>query len=440
MTLLLLCAPALADDTYWRLRDRLTTEFLVVTEEPGGSIPATRRVDTTASMKWADATIQLGWYVGALAIEEALLRDALLPGFDQGGARTADGSARELALALGAFDRLDDHAADGFPDCAGPWGLDGFFVRDDVPADFGAQFDGISTIESDWIDPTLTNKEESQDQLIHVLLGLAIVARVTDPELEVDGVRLRDQAVATAARFGAHAAADGEWVIRNPGCEDRAVNRGEAAQFFSTAIAATVASITGEAPAEGLFADAWEASADPDFPAWDNSDNLHMALALATAGDAWGEPTGPRIVTLAEAHRWEAYPALHAFLHGASADVDMDALEGRLSMQLDEIGEGDPASPWPSGPTSNGWTTWHRYIVESDEQYVGSSGSTGYAYPGTDWLLARMAYAAVWEVDWPVAAGDVPAEEEAVACGCDGGSAAWLVFAPVVGWRRRRER
>ncbi len=438
--MVLLATLAFADDTYWRVHDRLESDFLVVGGGPGESIPATRRVDTTASMKWADATIQLGWYIGALAIEQAILADpAVLPGFDPSGARTADASARSLAFALDAADRLDDHAADGFPDCAGPWGVDGFFVRDDVPADFGAQFAGITVVESDWIDPVLTNKEMSQDQVMHLLLGFALVARMTDPTLTVDGVGLRDQAIAAAARIGAHVAADGEWVIRNPGCADRPVNRGESAQFYSTAIAATVAAITGEPPLPDLFPDAWEAAADPSYPAWQNADNLHMALALAAAGNAWGDLTYPRLVALAEAHGWDAYPALHVVLHGAPAEADTVALRERLEVQLLEIGDGEPASPWPYGPSPNGWTTWHRYIVKGDEHYVGSDGSLGYSYPGADFLLARAAYAAAFEARWP-ADPTVPGVDDP-ACGCgsggSGGSAA-VVLLLGLGVRRRR--
>ncbi|MFZ5478152.1 MAG: hypothetical protein ACOZNI_15405 [Myxococcota bacterium] len=431
--MLLLSAVALADAPYTRLHDRLASEFMVVGPSVGESIPATRRVDSTASMKWADATIQLGWYLGALAIEEAILADPdVLPGFSDG--RTHEQVVEELALALAAVDRLDDHAGDGFPDCAGPWGMDGFFVRDDVPADFGARFDGITVVESDWIDPTLTNKEMSQDQVIHVLVGLALVAKYTDPALEVDGVALRQQAVDAALRIGEHVAAGGDWVIVNPGCDDRPVNRGEAAQFYSTAFVAVVEAITGEVVAEDLFPDAWQESADPEFVGWENANNLHMAMALAAAGDAWGDDTYADLVWLAEAYGWEAYPALHAALWGLPGEADAAALRDRLDAQLEEIGDGEPASPWPYGPSPNGWTTWHRYITPADEHYLGSEGTEDFRYPGTDWLLARMLYAANFEADWPEDTPDAGSPTGGGACGCSGGSA--LLVLPWL-WRRR---
>lgn len=398
--MLLLILPALADDAYWRLRDRLATEFMVPDGDLGGMIPTSRRVDSTTSMKWSDATIQLGWWIGALALEQALLAQPdVLPGFAADG-RTADDAARDLALALGALDRLDDHDPSAFPDCAGPWGLDGFFVRDDVPASITADFPGITTIESDWIDPVLTNKEMSQDQVIHVLVGLALVARYTDPALEVDGVGLRDQAVAATARIADIVAADGEWVIRNPGCEDRNVNRGDAAQFYSVPFADTFVAITGSTPDEGMFPDAWADGASPDYIAYTNHNNQHMAMALAATGNGWDDTTYASLVALAATHGWEAYPALHAALWGEP--VDDAGVRERLAAQLAELGDGEPASPWPDGPGANGWTTWHRYITDSAGAYVGEEGSADYRFPGVDWLLAHNLYAAVYEAEWPV--------------------------------------
>jgi len=93
---------------------------------------------------------------------------------DDAAARAAN--EEELYDALAALERLDNVANAAFPDpCTTTPALDGFFIRDDVPADFASHFPGITTIQSDFIDPTLTNKEESQDQVYHVQHGLALV-------------------------------------------------------------------------------------------------------------------------------------------------------------------------------------------------------------------------------------------------------------------------
>src|SRR5437762_1982146 len=65
--------------------------------------------------------------------------------------------------------------------------LDGFFIRDDVPASIASHFTGITTIQSDFLDPTLTNKEESQDQVYHVQHGLALVVALVPSSVVVHG-------------------------------------------------------------------------------------------------------------------------------------------------------------------------------------------------------------------------------------------------------------
>ena len=39
--------------------------------------------------------------------------------------------------------------------------LNGFFLRDDVPASLASKFTGITEIQSDFLDPSITNKEEA---------------------------------------------------------------------------------------------------------------------------------------------------------------------------------------------------------------------------------------------------------------------------------------
>ena len=66
-------SPVLADTTtdatnYARLRDRLR-RFVDTGEGSGQSIPAHIRGDAEGYIRWADATIDLGWYIGVLATE-----------------------------------------------------------------------------------------------------------------------------------------------------------------------------------------------------------------------------------------------------------------------------------------------------------------------------------------------------------------------------------
>ena len=72
---------------YARLKKRLTTDFTVVGDKPGNSQPAPERQDQQGFIKWGDGTINLGWYMGILATEAAILGNpAVYPGADQGDA------------------------------------------------------------------------------------------------------------------------------------------------------------------------------------------------------------------------------------------------------------------------------------------------------------------------------------------------------------------
>ena len=79
--------PARADSTeqnvvkYYRLRQRLVTEFTSVGPGQGQSQPAPERMDGQGRMKWGDETIALGFYLGVLASEHYLLtHPAAFPG------------------------------------------------------------------------------------------------------------------------------------------------------------------------------------------------------------------------------------------------------------------------------------------------------------------------------------------------------------------------
>src|SRR5262245_38157238 len=243
-------APARGDttqqnvDKYYRLRQRLVNQFTSVGPNQGQSQPAPERMDNIAHMKWGDGTIALGFYLGVLATEHYLLtHPGRFPGADGGDPNRLQTTRNELYYALRALERLDSRADAAFPSpCTTNPALNGFFLRDDVPADFYTRFNGITSIESDFIDPVLTNKEESQDQVYHVQHGLALVVALVPEDVTVQGTALRGWAIQQERRIAQHFA-HGDWIIRNPACGNRAVARGENAIGYSwgEAMAATYA-------------------------------------------------------------------------------------------------------------------------------------------------------------------------------------------------------
>lgn len=210
--------------------------FVSVGSDAGQSIPASRRepdthcaghwamldcprpelADARGRYNWGDATIWLGIYLELLATEHALLA--------QLGVDTTETDG-DLALALGAFNRLDE-AADvslGYPPTQ-----DGFFQRDDVPIGFylddggGYRFpradDGLSGYEcvsSTAACPPLLVDDgsfESQDQVMGLLHGLALIFTLVPDDVSVEGLALRYEARAIVHRMVGHLREHAWWV------------------------------------------------------------------------------------------------------------------------------------------------------------------------------------------------------------------------------------
>lgn len=390
---------------YRHLRQRLHADFVRVGPNPGESQPAPERMETIGLMKWGDGTIALGFYLGVLATEHHMLSNpALFPG--AGDATQLEATRGELYHALLALERLDASADAAFPaPCSTAPALNGFFLRDDVPANFHQHFPGISIIESDFIDPTLTNKEESQDQVYHVQHGLALVVALVPPAVVVEGRPLRAWAIEQAHRVTQHFA-KGDWIIRNPACGDRAVNRGENANGYSygETLAAAKATAGAFAPTTSSFWQSiWNTLRNPSNPAYDDEDNLHMALAIMAVGDGYGDDTASVMATLAETQDWYLYPALHRVLHPDNDGFCATAptINPRIRAMLDELPQdADPMCPGPTAPAPHGFTTHNRFIRGKSQAYVGPNGCDGIRYHGLDYMLLHNLYAIATPGTW----------------------------------------
>ncbi|MBI3202312.1 MAG: hypothetical protein HYZ29_12290 [Myxococcales bacterium] len=404
--LLLLAAPsALAATTaenaakYQSLRARLDSEFILVGDQAGMSQPADERKETEGIIRWSDSTIGLGWYIGMLATEHYMLaHPELFPGMPGTLATTAD----ELYYALRAMERLDLVADAAFPPpCTQEKKLNGFFLRDDVPDGFFTHFPPMTGMTSDFIDPALTNKEMSQDQVYHVLLGLALVKALVPPQTYVKATDLRLWASEQGTRIIEHVSDHG-WAITNPACDDRLVNRGPAAGGYSHGTRAAGGFFTdGEwlPEVEDAVAFAWELCRDPNAPQYKDEDNLHMAMAIAAVGNGWGDTTAADLATLMDEQDWPAYPLAHRVIHRIDAGWCTTAtkVNARARVMIDELPEGaDPTG----APASHGFTVWNRFIRGKAQHYAGSPGSDGTRYNGVDYLLLHNLYAIATPATW----------------------------------------
>lgn len=241
-----------AHQKYWYYYSRLNNDFLKVGKNAGESIPINQRGEgfdfyqyfnipgtgIPQTLKVGDAISGLGVYIGVLATQYALLVQ---------NNQNTDSVRHELFCALNAVNRLDD----GFEKLYGNnnFGLNGFLMRDDVPVDFVSNnykhfnyfnnWDGFSInsdgspstisndrgfasrvpygqrlISSDFSNnsASITNLEMSQDHVISLLMGLALVTRLVDAGANDNGavftheglgeIYLRQEAINIANRIG----------------------------------------------------------------------------------------------------------------------------------------------------------------------------------------------------------------------------------------------
>lgn len=403
---------------YWRLRARLTTEFMTVGPGQGQSQPAQERHEQQGFIKFGDTTLILGWYIGVLATEYELVRQAArFPGVDRGNPGQLNATLDELYYALLAMERLDETAEQAFPaPCMQYTALNGFFLRDDVPADFHLSVPGgLTTTFSDFVDPVLTNKEMSQDQVYHVLIGLSLVKRLVPDTVVVRGRPLKAWAMQQAQRIGQHMSAS-TWTIKNPACGNRSVNRGEAAVGFSAGTRQALSFTTDGASNPGtssLWSTAWSLLRSPSAPVYSDDDNLHMAMAIAAVGNGWGSTTASDLVTLSARENWVAYPLLHSALHGNASNGFCRVPSGINSIartMLDELpANGEPMNPGTAnGPAPHQFTTNHRFTRPIEQTYVGAPNGEGLRYSGLDFLLLHNLYALATPSTWEGGLGGDP--------------------------------
>ncbi|HHN47801.1 MAG TPA: hypothetical protein ENN08_02520 [Bacteroidales bacterium] len=172
--------PEINHEKYWIYRQRLLDDFMVSSSgnEPGTNIPASIRNKYNRQMRWGDATINLSNYMAVLATEYKLLKKNGL---------ALDETVFELHNAMMAMERLDVSAAYFYKDPNPPPFPNGFFIRDDVPANFtlnwtwkNPSFADYPLVKSDYTDQDIFLNEMSQDQVWHLIVGLALISHLVD--------------------------------------------------------------------------------------------------------------------------------------------------------------------------------------------------------------------------------------------------------------------
>lgn len=223
-------------ENYKTLRARLLNRYLIPGDCHGCSLPASWYDSLNNQLVFEDETTrQLGWYIALLATEYHLLEQRGLP---------KEPALRELYFALGAINRLDryaeylqcspvsglswDHANKQYMRESSCWNdtlkgnLNGYLIREDVPPGWHLQYEGDQPVRhgngtGNWIVADQFSKHPhpaSQDQLYHLLFGLAFVCKLIPDVVQYNGLFLRMEARNIVKRF--MQIFDPDFQIKNP--------------------------------------------------------------------------------------------------------------------------------------------------------------------------------------------------------------------------------
>jgi hypothetical protein len=394
---------------YADYRTRLRSEFITVSanDEPGTNLPAGKRQGST--LFWSDTTINLGAYLSMLATEYKLLA-----GRQPQNALT---TARELLYALKALDRLDRTAESYFrPDgSSAETDLNGFFIRDDVTNESLAKFPlaGASAAESDTTTPFggkpgYRSTEMSQDQVWHLLVGLALVTELVDFAGDLDGAQVdfRARAKAVTHRILSYMRAEDNWRTQNPIFGTDVLRGGDwdARRVFSYGFATAGNWITSHEDASqttypNLHNETSYAAKTPFRLARVAKKDNYNQRSLATVGDInyfigifdhgstlWKLE---HEVLSNKVYKYEQFPLIHVVLHGGATRLNRAIYGGLLNAA--------PASGPQNhgdGATSCAWAgvsrlVWPESNDSRDEWRFGE-------YNGVDYMLLHNLYQLVY--------------------------------------------
>lgn len=420
-------APVCAEDDWlakyltYRLRLRgdgtaANPGFVSVGRDAGQSIPASRREpdancaghwtrpecppeddDPTAQgiYFWGDATIWLGAYLEVLAMEHAVFADLELD-----TTRTLG----DLALALEAFNRVDEAAEVPFGEEPA---RDGFFLRDDVPLGFHRTADGdyrfprsdgdllgyeCVSSTSDCGEPSVAEGHfVSQDQMIGLIHGLALVIRLVPEGLQAEGLDVVYEARAIVHRMVNHVRSNG-WRIADPNGDHPPDAWGGNAISFSNQLAKAANELCGDRFGVDEYRNfASRVEGEAIWAAlqigWDftHGYNRTMAFRLAAVTDEW---SADKLARLTVGDAKEYFSLTHAVMHGVQTG---DALSlWHVESVLSSAPCGGPCRDSSGCVEARGWKGETRVMNPGDR--AGSRHHPHAHFNGLDYMALHNAY------------------------------------------------
>ncbi|MFN8296050.1 MAG: T9SS type A sorting domain-containing protein [Chitinophagales bacterium] len=236
-------------EKYWDYRQRFLNRFVRIGDQPGYSMPIEQYLYSDCRWDWiwwnyppqyikdgigilspgGDQTCNLGHYIALLSTEYALLSRNY---------QNTDSVTRELYYALKAYFRLEREANEIF----GNPTYFGYFLRQDAPNDLHLSFQDDSVpagskpfctiseeVSRQYSPDSLVTNFTSQDQVVHLMYGMALAKKCIPPTLSYNGESLIDLVVEASRRMIGRFYTD-KWDLKNPNGQAVGNARGGQAQ------------------------------------------------------------------------------------------------------------------------------------------------------------------------------------------------------------------
>ncbi|MBK9329792.1 MAG: T9SS type A sorting domain-containing protein [Sphingobacteriales bacterium] len=257
---------------YWNFRERFSSRFVRIGDRPGFSMPIEQYLYSDCRQDWiwwnyppqyiqdgfgilspgGDQTCNLGHYIGWLSTEYALLSQNNQP---------TDSVVRELYFALKAYYRLERSANEIFRNP----NYFGYFLRQDAPNDLHLAFQDASVspgkkpvctiseeVQRQYSKDSLVTNFTSQDQVVHLMYGMALAKRYIPSALMYNGESILALAVEASRRMIFRFYTDA-WDLKNPRGQSVGNERGGQAQPWAYAFDKTWAYINPQGKTFGDY-------------------------------------------------------------------------------------------------------------------------------------------------------------------------------------------
>ncbi len=259
-------------------------------------------------------------------------------------------------------------------------------------------------MDSDFTSEKISDNEESQDQVHHLMMGLMCIYRFVPQDVTYRGMPIANEAKAVAMRIIDWMRING-WKVVNPAELDSKgrptqVERGPDAYIYSEGTMRIYDEfVRGDQrksklksklnPLNQLYWSTLRMGANPTYA---KADNMHMAMAVIATGNGFKKVTYRKLSKRVAKDGWYVYPLLNYALYPDNKEYRHDdrVMSGTRAL-LDIAPAGGPIAP-VRGVEETGWSLNNRFMRKYDTLYGKSDYKHTAEFPGFDYMFLHNLY------------------------------------------------